>query len=296
MVLALNAFILPLINAQRFTVSTLAGTSFQGFIVTTLAGTGFMGLNNGPGPNATFIYPAGVAVDSFGNLYVADYAINAIRMINSTGYVSTLAGTGSNGFTNGPGPNATFSNPISVAVDSFGNLYVADLLNLAIRKLYPMLKIISVIQYSSSVGSKFLITINNLCMGSLLSVIFNLASTLIEASNCILTNSTISCYAPPVPFSAEYDITVAVDDPLTGVVISLPFSGFQYDSAVITSIAPNTGTGAGGDNISISGINFGTGCCVTPIITFGSKLCTSPVRVNDSLITCVSPAVIIFLN
>lgn len=75
-----------------------------------------------------------------------------------------------------------------------------------------------------------------------------------------MKNSTISCYAPPVPFLAIYDITVVVDYPLIGPVTSLPFNGFDYDDPIITSITPNTGTGSGGDEISIIGMNFGTGC------------------------------------
>jgi hypothetical protein len=83
---------------------------------------------------AKFSYPSGIAVDAFG-VYVADNGSHTIRRILS-GAVSTLAGTaGSSGFVDGTGAAARFRFPNGLAVDGIGNIYVADTLNNAIRKV-----------------------------------------------------------------------------------------------------------------------------------------------------------------
>ncbi|MBW5445101.1 copper amine oxidase [Cohnella sp. CFH 77786] len=84
---------------------------------------------------AAFQQPSGLAIDSQGNVYVADTGNNAIRKINKEGKVTTLAGNGKIGLTNGIGSEVTFDHPSDVAVDARGNVYVADTLNHAIRKI-----------------------------------------------------------------------------------------------------------------------------------------------------------------
>jgi sugar lactone lactonase YvrE len=105
--------------------------------VTTLAGAaGKTGSKNGTGSAARFLYPSGVAVDSAGNIYVADTGNNTIRKVTPTGAVTTLAGlAGSAGYVNTNGSAARFSAPFGVAVDHAGNVYVADTRNNAIRKV-----------------------------------------------------------------------------------------------------------------------------------------------------------------
>jgi hypothetical protein len=113
------------------------------WVVTTVAGTaGTTGSGDGLGSTALFSNPVSVAVDSAGNVYVADYGNNTIRQITTVGenwYVSTIAGCAvcAQGSADGTNSSARFKNPVSVAVDSAGNVYVADNGNNTIRKITP---------------------------------------------------------------------------------------------------------------------------------------------------------------
>ena len=106
--------------------------------VTTLAGSGTSGTADGVGTAAQFRGGTGVAVDTTGNVYVADQSANTIRKITAGGIVTTLAGTaGTTGTTDGVGTNALFNLPYDVAVDSAGNVYVSDFFNCTIRQITP---------------------------------------------------------------------------------------------------------------------------------------------------------------
>jgi streptogramin lyase len=107
--------------------------------VTTLAGTAFNpGSADGTGPNARFNGPRGIAVDSAGNVYVADSFNHTIRQITPGGTVTTIAGLANNaGGVDGTGSVARFRTPSGIAVDSSGNLYVADQNNNVLRKVTP---------------------------------------------------------------------------------------------------------------------------------------------------------------
>jgi sugar lactone lactonase YvrE len=105
--------------------------------VTTFAGSGFMGSADGRGTTASFANLMGLAVDANGNVYVADSHNNLIRKITPGGIVTTLAGSGAVGSADGKGTAASFFNPVGVAVDKNGNIYVADTHNSLVRKVTP---------------------------------------------------------------------------------------------------------------------------------------------------------------
>ncbi len=105
--------------------------------IISLAGSGNSGYIDGSGNIAAFYQPTGIAVDTSGNTYVADFQNNVIRKITSAGMVSTLAGNITGGSVNSVGINASFFQPSGVAVDVSGNVYVADDGNNLIRQITP---------------------------------------------------------------------------------------------------------------------------------------------------------------
>src|SRR2546426_784900 len=108
------------------------------YTFTTLAGQASIGSADGTGSAARFNGPFGVATDSSGNVYVADYSNSTIRQITPAGVVTTLAGLAVNpGSDDGTGSAARFNSPSGVATDSSGNVYVADRSNYTIRKITP---------------------------------------------------------------------------------------------------------------------------------------------------------------
>ncbi|MEO7692687.1 MAG: IPT/TIG domain-containing protein [Chryseolinea sp.] len=103
-------------------------------VVTTLAGS-TIGFADGQGTAAKFNEPAGLTVDANGNVYVSDYKNNSIRKITPDGLVSTLAGTGVQGYADGKGSESKFYNPLGMTLASDGTLYVADSRNSSIRAI-----------------------------------------------------------------------------------------------------------------------------------------------------------------
>lgn len=107
--------------------------------ISTVAGTGAAGYrgDNGPAVSAQLNCPREVAVDSAGALYVTDAANHRVRKITADGKISTVAGTGTAGFTGdgGPAVTARLNYPLGVVVDSTGTLYISDHANHRIRKI-----------------------------------------------------------------------------------------------------------------------------------------------------------------
>ncbi|MES1262665.1 MAG: hypothetical protein ABUS49_13105 [Acidobacteriota bacterium] len=116
--------------AQQYSSSTVAGTG---------GSPGWSG-DSGPALSAQFTNPLRVAVDGAGNLYIADYSNFSVRKVTkATDVVTTIAGNGSLGFSGdgSSGDGAQVSNVLDVAVDSSGNVYIADSLNSRVRRVDP---------------------------------------------------------------------------------------------------------------------------------------------------------------
>jgi len=108
-------------------------------IITTVAGNGSLGYSgdNGAATSASLNNPSGVAVDSNGNIYIADTYNSRLRMVTPGGIITTVAGNGSCSYTGDTGfaTGASLCNPAGVAVDSTGNIYIADSSNSCVRKV-----------------------------------------------------------------------------------------------------------------------------------------------------------------
>ena len=112
-------------NATEWRIHTVAGGNIG---------------DNGPATGALLSDPFDVAVDTSGNLYIADDQNNRIRRVDSSGNITTVAGTGVSGYggDGGPATEAVLNSPVGVAVDTSGNLYIADSGNHRIQRVDTM--------------------------------------------------------------------------------------------------------------------------------------------------------------
>ena len=107
--------------------------------ITTVAGNGTYGYSgdDGAATNAELYFPSGVAVDATGNLFIADFYNNRIREVGTNGIITTVAGDGTRGYLGdgGAATNAELFFPYGIAVDTAGNLFIADEYNQRVRKV-----------------------------------------------------------------------------------------------------------------------------------------------------------------
>ena len=139
----ISQLIMGLILCGVLTASATAQSIYSTpYTFTTIAGTaGNNGAIDGTNGTAQLYWPEGIAVDTNGNLYVADNYENTIRKVAPAGtnwVVTTIAGTaGSSGGTDGTNGAARFNEPVGITIDGTGNLYVADYGNDSIREITP---------------------------------------------------------------------------------------------------------------------------------------------------------------
>jgi PKD repeat protein len=108
-------------------------------IITTIAGNGVAGYlgDGGQATSAELNFPHGVTVDAQGNVFIVDTSNNRVRVVNTAGIITTVAGNGTAGFSGdgGQATSAELNFPRQVAVDAQGNLYIADTVNHRVRKV-----------------------------------------------------------------------------------------------------------------------------------------------------------------
>ncbi len=146
-----NIFIADTDNNRIRRVDALSG------VIATVAGSGTSGLcgDNGPAAAACLFTPRGIAVDGPGNIYIADTNNNRIRRVDATtGVITTVAGSGSGGYSgdNRPATSAWISVPFGVALDSYGNIYIADTYNSRIRRVDAITGVITTVAGSYGYG------------------------------------------------------------------------------------------------------------------------------------------------
>ena len=226
-------------------------------VVSTFAGSGTAGAADGTGTAASFNSPQGVAVDASGNVYVADDGNHKIRKITPAGVVSTLAGSGTAGSADGTSSAASFKNPIGIAVDAVGNVYVADFGNNKIRKITPA-GVVSTI--AGSIAPPFLPDGTTSTDGSLTSATFTApAGVAIDNDNNVYVAEAsyfsshkirkISLYgytiSPTLPAGLSFDAT-------TGAISGTP------TAAIVATDYTITATNAAGVSTTIVRITVNT--------------------------------------
>jgi len=123
-------------------IAILFSNNLFGQFIFTVAGNGIAGFggDGGPATMAELNWPSGIALDTFGKIYFADFANNRLRKVNTSGIITTIAGTGTAGYggDGGPATSALLHEPIDIAIQANGNIFIADLQNQIIRRIDPL--------------------------------------------------------------------------------------------------------------------------------------------------------------
>ena len=224
-------------------------------IINTVAGGGISAGDNGPATSAQFNVISGVAVDGAGNVYIADQNDQRVRKV-SNGTIVPVAGTGAAGFggDGGPAADAQLNSPMGIAVDSEGNLYIADYGNNRVRKVSN--GIITTVAGNGAatsggdgapaIGAPEPGPMGVAVDGAGNLYIVDFALRVREVSNGIIT--TLAGSLPPPCFCLEFPSGIAVD--ASGNVYVADSNdnlvGEVANGAVVT-VAGNGGFGFGGD-------------------------------------------------
>ncbi len=238
-------------------------------IITTVAGNGSVGYSgdNGLATAAQLTGPSAVAVDSSGNLYIADSGNFVIReVVAATGIITTVAGNGTYGYSgdNGPATSAQLSFPEGVAVDTAGNLYIADSSNGHIRKVTASTGTITTVAQSYS---QFITnprpsgiavdTSGNLYIGDTIFV-FEVSAT--SGAATVIGSTLAPTFFNPLGVAVDLLGNVFFNDAPNGTIVEIPvaspdtpavaagksitgYSGYSGDGGPATGAQLNAPTG-----------------------------------------------------
>jgi mucin-19 len=244
-------------------------------IVTTIAGNAGAGFSDATGTNALFNAPRGICVDSTGIVYVADTGNNRIRRIGLDGVVTTLAGSGSAGSTDGVGTNASFNSPQQLCIDYSDVMYLADQGNTRIRRITTA-GIVTTIAggtsgYSDGLGTnaRFTSTIGGICVD------FNNNMYVADSGNFRIRKIN-ACSSFINGMSPSPIVTLPTSRVYTGIVSPVPYAASAY-SEVTTFAGSGTGTYVDGTGTN-AGFNVPSSMCLDP---------SGNMYVSDSVNRCV---------
>ena len=255
----------------------------EGTTTTVFAGTGAIGYtgDGGAANKATFYLPSGVAVDSAGNVYIADTGNNVIRVVDTKGTITTLAGTGKPGFSGDKGSalNALLAGPTGVQVDATGNINVTDLGNQRIRQLQfrqlppDVAMVLDATTRSANHGSpvSFTITVTsqggyagpaNLTVSAPAGVTFQFTPGVpltLTANQSVLVTATAQIPATASPASTSISFTLTAGSIQRSVSATLNITSLpQFTSSGVVSGASGIGGGVSpGQIIAVYGQDLG---------------------------------------
>jgi uncharacterized protein (TIGR03437 family) len=240
-------------------------------VITTVAGNGNVvdAGDGGPAASAAVDRPAGVTVDSAGNLYIAEG--RRIRKVNAAGIISTVAGTGVLGFSGdgGPGASAQIRGANGMAVDRFGNLYFADTSNQRVRKVDTAGIITTVAGGIAGFSGDGGLAVNALLRVPH-DVVFDTAGNLYVSDTGNFRIRKISATATPLsasPSSLSFSYTIGGATPASQAVsISSSGAALTFTAAAPTplggswlAVSPATGSTPSTLNVSVTPGNLAAG-------------------------------------
>jgi sugar lactone lactonase YvrE len=253
-------------------------------IISTVVGNGTAGYNGDEiaATTAELLYPSGVAVDVYNNIYIADGGNYRIRQVTSSGIISTIAGNGTYGY-NGDGIAATtaeLNEPNAVAVDLYDNVYIADVGNDRIRKVSSSGGTSYSYSWSPSGGTNT--TASNLSAGTF-------TVTVSESDGCLAMASVTITTSNSLLISASTTANVSCNGGNNGsasVSISSGTSPFTYLWSDAGSQTNTTATGLSAGTFSVT-VTDSSGCLATASVT---------ITASNSLLLSASTATNISCN
>jgi uncharacterized protein (TIGR03437 family) len=218
-------------------------------VITTVAGTGVSGFfgDGGQATSAQLNYPNGLAVDKAGSLYIAESLGNRIRKVSANGIITTIAGTGATGYSDGPATSAVLDFPTQLAVDDAGNVYIADTFNGAIRVLQPVAAtlIITTVNNSASnlpgsVAPGEIVTIMGSGLGPAQLTQYQIGSSGIVSTQLAGTQVSFNGTSAPIIYTWATQVAAIVPYSVSGsnAQVTVTYQG-QTTAPVSVPIAPS---------------------------------------------------------
>jgi uncharacterized protein (TIGR03437 family) len=244
----------------------------SGGIQTVVAGSGTAGYggDGGAATSAQFNSPTGVAVDSSGNLYIADFGNNRIRKVSASGTVTTIAGNGNSGYSGDGGlaTGALLNLAQGVAVDGAGNVYIADTGNNAIRRVTPagIINTIALIVNPVAIATDSLGNLYVTDAGSLVYQIYPLSNPIVvtiggNGSNGYAGDGGLGTSAQlngPTGVAVDTHGNIFVADTSNNAVRELQFVGSAAKVSALASAASNLpGVVSPGEMVVLYGSGLG---------------------------------------